>query len=375
MLMAAIAGIGVLEAFGIAAAIAAIYGAGVASTFKGLHSGSMSVDQVSAEEAAAIIDVIRENQGSPFVSSTADSLSEGMSFGDDVEEQDEHQELQDLIDTARENGDENTALLLERIQDQLSRTGLGQEYELETSQVLSAIGNLEGSEVTSIVLDRLGENVSTDTDLAVVEQSQNLALYTDLIFQPEFADADMGILSADVINFNSKTDGYGWLSNFGNSPMCGGDNKQYPTAEHAYQASKTTDLAFRERIRTAYSAAQARVIGRNAPLRADWGSIKNGVMKRILEAKFAQNPGLADKLLGTGNNVLMHEAPWDSYWGSGKTGNGQNIMGQMLMEIRESLRKGSSLPGDGDPTNCPKPKKVYTGKDSWKNNVRYADKE
>jgi len=43
----------------------------------------MSVDQVSAEEAAAIIDVIRENQGSPFVSSTADSLSEGMSFSAD----------------------------------------------------------------------------------------------------------------------------------------------------------------------------------------------------------------------------------------------------------------------------------------------------
>ena len=86
----AVAGIGALEAIGIGAAIAAVYGASVAETFRDVHSGIRGAESVSAEEAASILEIIRSNQGDPFVSSTAGDLAEGMKgFGNAIPHSDE----------------------------------------------------------------------------------------------------------------------------------------------------------------------------------------------------------------------------------------------------------------------------------------------
>ena len=64
-------------------------------------------------------------------------------------------------------------------------------------------------------------------------------------------------------------------------------------------------------------------------------------MKRICIAKFEQNPDLKEKLLATGNKTLIEGTWWkDTFWGIDlKTGQGQNHLGQILMEIRDEFRK------------------------------------
>ena len=61
-------------------------------------------------------------------------------------------------------------------------------------------------------------------------------------------------------------------------------------------------------------------------------------MKKILYSKFAQNPYLAYGLLATGNEELIEGNTWgDKIWGQ-VNGEGQNLLGKILMEVREEIR-------------------------------------
>lgn len=140
-----------------------------------------------------------------------------------------------------------------------------------------------------------------------------------------------------MILFNSRTHGYEWLSNFYYSPIVDKKHAIWPTAEHAYQGQKTVDPEWRTAIRKALTPARARRLGDTCPLRPDWDKVKKDLMFKILKAKFLQNDELRQRLFNTGGEALVHEAPWDSYWGNG-TGDGRNELGKMLMKIRDQLR-------------------------------------
>ncbi len=71
--------------------------------------------------------------------------------------------------------------------------------------------------------------------------------------------------------------------------------------------------------------------------------MKIEVMYKALLAKFSQNEELKDLLGMTGNRVLIEDSPHDSYWGNGGDGTGHNMLGKLLMKVREELR-GNSTP-------------------------------
>lgn len=75
------------------------------------------------------------------------------------------------------------------------------------------------------------------------------------------------------------------------------------------------------------------------------------MMKSILRRKFQQTQGLADQLIGTANKQL-HEATSDAKWGIGAelaskaladtTWMGQDILGNLLEQVRAELAKGNT---------------------------------
>jgi predicted NAD-dependent protein-ADP-ribosyltransferase YbiA (DUF1768 family) len=73
--------------------------------------------------------------------------------------------------------------------------------------------------------------------------------------------------------------------------------------------------------------------------RPDWEEVNMSVMKRGLHAKFTQNPALMDSLLSTGEREIIENSPYDSFWGCGSKGNGQNHLGKLLMRLRSHLRE------------------------------------
>lgn len=144
-----------------------------------------------------------------------------------------------------------------------------------------------------------------------------------------------------VILFNSKTPEWAWMSNFSSHPVVSVDGRIVaPTAEHAYQASRTLDGAWQARILAARTPAQAKQLGKEAPDRPGWAEMKTDRMLRILLAKFRQHTDLGVRLLATGSAELIHHTPWgDRFWGDGGVGGrGQNVMGNLLMQVRDVLR-------------------------------------
>lgn len=113
-----------------------------------------------------------------------------------------------------------------------------------------------------------------------------------------------------------------------------------PSVEHFYQAMKTLNYFDRMAIYNASTPKEARRRGREVALRPEWEWIKDRIMREGLLAKFAV-PEYREILLSTGDAELIEDAPWDSYWGNGPDGKGQNKLGKMLMELRDELKKES----------------------------------
>ena len=80
---------------------------------------------------------------------------------------------------------------------------------------------------------------------------------------------------------------------------------------------------------------------RERPLRGDWETVKDDIMREALQAKFRQHPSLRSLLLQTGDAELIEHTRNDSYWADGEDGSGKNRLGQLLMELRAELRKAS----------------------------------
>ena len=143
----------------------------------------------------------------------------------------------------------------------------------------------------------------------------------------------------EPISFYGTKDFYGCFSNF-SAHWIKLDGKSWPTTEHYFQAQKFVGTKHEEAIRLASSPKQAAQMGRDRkkPLRADWEESKDDVMRRAVRAKFDQHPEIRAVLLGTGDAEIIENAPGDYYWGIGTRGDGKNMLGIILMEVRAALR-------------------------------------
>lgn len=112
---------------------------------------------------------------------------------------------------------------------------------------------------------------------------------------------------------------------------------EYMTAEHAYQVLKFADPNQRQKIKDAPSAFLARQLGQTKKGRTpDFDKV--AVMKEIMRAKMRQHQDVREALLSTGSATIFKDHPDDDgFWGSGRDGKGQNVMGKIWMELRDEL--------------------------------------
>jgi ribA/ribD-fused uncharacterized protein len=143
----------------------------------------------------------------------------------------------------------------------------------------------------------------------------------------------------NVIHFYLKSDEYGGFSNFAAFPIKL-QGKIWPTSEHYFQAQKFAGAEHAEAIRQTRSPMIAARMGRDRkkPLRPDWEAVKDNIMREAVRAKFTQHPELTELLLATGDAVLVEHTTNDSYWGDGGDGGGKNMLGRILMQVRDELR-------------------------------------
>jgi ribA/ribD-fused uncharacterized protein len=140
-----------------------------------------------------------------------------------------------------------------------------------------------------------------------------------------------------TINFYKTTEQYGCFSNFSRH-MVELKGVIWPTSEHYFQAQKFAGTDDEEAVRRAFSPREAANMGRSIPLRSDWEQVKDQIMYDVVYAKFTQNDELNSILLSTGDDELVEHTVNDSYWGDGGDGSGKNMLGKILMKVREDLR-------------------------------------
>lgn len=113
------------------------------------------------------------------------------------------------------------------------------------------------------------------------------------------------------------------------------------------------DLAAGGRILSTKCPKTQKSIGRKVKGYDDkkWESVRRGVVKEALIAKFGQNPSLMNKMLSV-SRPFVEASPTDRIWGIGlkasdpraqrkSTWNGLNLLGEILTEVRdEFLAKG-----------------------------------
>ncbi|MTJ09522.1 MULTISPECIES: NADAR family protein [unclassified Anabaena] len=143
-----------------------------------------------------------------------------------------------------------------------------------------------------------------------------------------------------TIYFYSTREEYGCFSNFSNHGFVL-DELYWSTSEHYFQAQKFVGTPYLEKLRLVKTPKEAAKMGRQRtlPLRPDWEKVKDNIMRNAVLCKFSTHANIKEILLSTGNEELVEKSPIDYYWGCGADGSGKNMLGIILMEVREKLQK------------------------------------
>jgi ribA/ribD-fused uncharacterized protein len=118
------------------------------------------------------------------------------------------------------------------------------------------------------------------------------------------------------------------------------DGVEFGGPEQFFQLMKSSGTESHAAAAAAMAMAspfQAYAIGRTHQMRDDWEDVKVDFMRQAVEAKF-RNPSLRALLLSTQDFPLLQLKPSENFWGSGADGTGRNVLGALLMELRQKLR-------------------------------------
>ncbi|HTW94655.1 MAG TPA: NADAR family protein [Tepidisphaeraceae bacterium] len=145
-------------------------------------------------------------------------------------------------------------------------------------------------------------------------------------------------MAREVIKFYRTSDCFGEFSNFAAFPIRL-KGKVWRTSEHYFQAQKFAGTPHEEAVRLADSPAAAAKMGRDRrrPLRSDWENVKDDIMRAAVAAKFEQHAELRELLLSTGDAEIVEHTKNDDYWRDRGDGTGLNMLGKILVEIRQKL--------------------------------------
>ena len=118
------------------------------------------------------------------------------------------------------------------------------------------------------------------------------------------------------------------------------NNIAYNSVEQAYQAIKLSQHpTIVQQIMTIEDPEEIADFAHNLTelTPQDWADHKIEVMDQIIRAKIYQNLNVRRLLLKSDNWLLYENSPTDTFWGLVDHQEGQNINGQILMQIRFEL--------------------------------------
>ena len=160
-----------------------------------------------------------------------------------------------------------------------------------------------------------------------------------------------------TVSFCKTDQEWGIFSNFFQTPIVT-DGVTFPCAESLFQIMKFTDPAarsdiFKQRGQTLKMCAKhyEKAVG----VRPDWGQLLVHTLKYCLMLKYEQSPTFRAELERSRGRFIVEDQtsfrkPADTYGAKlsqdGKLWSGPNLMGRLLIELRDNGRLEYNLPPD-----------------------------
>lgn len=165
--------------------------------------------------------------------------------------------------------------------------------------------------------------------------------------------SDTGIRSYrpdEVVTFRKTSEEFGGLSNMAPGFPIFVVGFRFRTSEALYQACRFPHLP----------EIQAMILEEGSPMtakmrskpfrrdsRPDWEDVRVPIMRWCLRLKLLENwHDFSSLLLATGERAIVEDSRKDRYWGAVKRMDaqleGQNVLGRLLMELRDKLRSAPS---------------------------------
>lgn len=154
----------------------------------------------------------------------------------------------------------------------------------------------------------------------------------------------------DVVVVYKTREDFGGLSNMASGYPLQINGVRILTTEALYQACRFPHMP----------DVQREIIGQHSPMtakmkskphrkdsRPDWDEVRYKVMRWCLRVKLAQNyEEFGRLLLATRDRAIVEQSRKDDYWGAKLNDAsdmliGQNVLGRLLMELREKLKEDS----------------------------------
>lgn len=161
--------------------------------------------------------------------------------------------------------------------------------------------------------------------------------------------------------FRKTREEWGGLSNMASGyPILIGE-VVVPSSEALYQALRFPHMPeVQERIISQNSGMSAKMAGKpfRSQSRADWEQVRVGLMRWCLRAKLLHNwDEFGQLLLSTEQSDIVEDSHKDSYWGAipqdDSTLMGCNVLGRLLMELREQLVSRPDTLSELEPPGIP----------------------
>ena len=157
----------------------------------------------------------------------------------------------------------------------------------------------------------------------------------------------------NAIIFRKTNEQFGGLSNMAPGFPLEINGIQILTSEALYQACRFPHKPEVQRLVIEQSSpmtAKMKSKPYRKDTRSDWDKVRVNIMRWCLRVKLAQNwQKFSALLLSTGDQSIVEDSPKDDFWGAMSSDDetlvGKNVLGRLLMELREELRglKGERL--------------------------------
>ncbi|HEV7660943.1 MAG TPA: NADAR family protein [Allosphingosinicella sp.] len=150
----------------------------------------------------------------------------------------------------------------------------------------------------------------------------------------------------DVIAFRKTNEVFGGLSNMAPGYPIRIFDVRIATAEALYQACRFPHLPEVQKLIIAQTSPMtAKMLTKpyRKDSRSDWDKVRIPIMKWCLKVKLVQNwSKFGALLLETGERAIVEDSRKDDFWGARPEEEsllrGRNVLGRLLMELRENLK-------------------------------------